>query len=297
MLASILINNYNYSKYLAYCVRSILNQTYKNIDIIVYADGSTDNSLEILQKYLPKIKIISNKNFGHAPSFNQGNAINKTFEASKGDIIFLLDSDDAFLPEKVKSFIKSFQGDDKCVMVQHFLREIDEKNEPTGRIRCKVKNVDLMKHIYKTNNITGQLFGYTSSLAFKRSYLEKVLPLEIDEYEKMWPEVRLNRFAMFFGKVITIRECLGEYRVHGSNDSDKLKNREYFESFVTQLYEFFNKKAAEYGYPAVDRNKSVLRNDLPLFKFLIFAVFSRERLCDKFIYAYNIIKRGLLKIR
>jgi len=297
MLASILINNYNYSGYLDYCVQSVLAQTYKNIEIIVYDDGSTDNSLEILRKYEPQIKVIANKNFGHAPSFNQANAINRAFEVSKGEIIFLLDSDDAFLPEKVETVVKCFEENDSCVMVQHFLREIGEDNNPIGKIRCKVKNVDLLKHIYKTHNITGQLFSYTSALAFRRTYLDKVLPMKVDKFDKIWPEVRLNRISIFFGDVITIRDCLGEYRIHGKNDSNKLKDKVYFESFISQLYEFFNNNALKYGYPKIDRNKSVLRNDLPLYKFLIYAVFSNERFFDKIGYAYNMIKRGLLKIK
>jgi len=297
MLASILINNYNYSGYLDYCIKSALEQTHKNIEVIVYDDGSTDDSLEVIRKYEHGIKLISETNFGHAPSFNQANAINRAFEASKGEIIFLLDSDDAFLPEKVETVVKCFEDIDKCVMVQHFLREIGEDNKPIGRIRCKVKNVDLIKHIYRTHNITGQLFSYTSGLAFRRTYLEKILPMKMDEFDKIWPEVRLNRISIFFGDVITIRDCLGEYRIHGKNDSNKLKDKIYFESFISQLYGFFNNNAVKYGYPKIDRNKSVLRNDLSLCKFLIFAAFSNERFFDKIGYAYNMIKRGLLKIK
>ena len=51
MLASILINNYNYSQYLDYCIFSLLSQTYKNIEIILYDDGSSNDSLEIAKKH------------------------------------------------------------------------------------------------------------------------------------------------------------------------------------------------------------------------------------------------------
>ena len=50
MKVSIIINNYNYSKYIVECVNSALNQTYKNIEIIIVDYGSTDDSLDILNK-------------------------------------------------------------------------------------------------------------------------------------------------------------------------------------------------------------------------------------------------------
>ena len=60
-LVSVIIANYNNAVFLDQCIKSILNQTYKNIEIIVVDDKSTDNSIDELYKYKNKIKIIKNK--------------------------------------------------------------------------------------------------------------------------------------------------------------------------------------------------------------------------------------------
>ena len=92
ILASILINNYNNQKFLKKSIFSCLNQTYKNLEIIIFDDNSTDNSLKILKK-------IKNSK-------------------SKGEIIFLLDSDDYFLKNKVELIVDLFKQEKNLNFVQ-----------------------------------------------------------------------------------------------------------------------------------------------------------------------------------
>ena len=65
-LVSMVIPIYNSEKFLSEAIESVLNQTYKNMEIIAINDGSTDNSLEILQNYSDKITIITQSNQGLA---------------------------------------------------------------------------------------------------------------------------------------------------------------------------------------------------------------------------------------
>lgn len=88
---SIIIPIYNVEQYLAQCLDSVINQTYKNIEIICVNDGSTDNSLKILEEYEQKdkrIKIINQENQGVSVARNTG------IEKSNGDYILFVDSDD-----------------------------------------------------------------------------------------------------------------------------------------------------------------------------------------------------------
>lgn len=90
-LISVIVPVYNIERYLPKCIDSILNQTYKNIEAIFINDGSTDNSLEILEKYRKKdkrIKVIDKKNAGSGAARNDG------IEISNGKYISFLDSDD-----------------------------------------------------------------------------------------------------------------------------------------------------------------------------------------------------------
>ena len=87
-------NNYNNSIYLNRCIKSIQNQNYKNIEIIVVDDNSTDNSIEILKK-IKKITVIKNEKKNNIGSYDQINVYKIAFLKAKGDIIFFLDSDDS----------------------------------------------------------------------------------------------------------------------------------------------------------------------------------------------------------
>ena len=102
ILVSVLINNYNNQNFLKKSIDSCLNQTYKNLEIIIFDDKSTDNSKKILKKIKnKKIKKIFNlRKKSGSSALNQLNAINRSFLKSKGDLIFLLDSDDYFLKNK-----------------------------------------------------------------------------------------------------------------------------------------------------------------------------------------------------
>lgn len=253
MKTSVLINNYNYGKYLDECLTSLLNQTKVPDEIILYDDGSTDNSIEIVSKY-PSVKLISNKNFGQKPGFNQGNAINVAFNNSSGDIIFLLDSDDFFHQDKIKMVVEEFNKSQDIVMVQNASFEFS--NGVTRRI-IDNSQTNLTKELYYQKKWTGY-YNSTSSLAFSRKYLNLILPLKIDTYWRVWPDVRLSRLAPFFGKVVSIPIPLTYYRRHDNNDSSAM-NLNFTKSLQNQIdhHEYINSRLKDLGYQEIKYKKSL----------------------------------------
>ena len=115
---SILITNYNKSSYLKKSINSCLKQNFNNKEILVFDDCSTDDSLKILNKF-KKIKIIKNKKkkFKSGP-LNQIYGLNKLCKMSKGNIIFLLDSDDIFKKNKLSEINKIFKKNKKIDFIQ-----------------------------------------------------------------------------------------------------------------------------------------------------------------------------------
>jgi glycosyltransferase involved in cell wall biosynthesis len=95
-LVSILITNYNYARYLGKAIDSALNQTFRNIEVVVVDDGSGDNSLEVIKSYGDRIVSVVKQNGGQGSAFNAG------FAKSRGEIICFLDSDDEFALDKVE---------------------------------------------------------------------------------------------------------------------------------------------------------------------------------------------------
>ncbi|HLL41796.1 MAG TPA: glycosyltransferase family 2 protein, partial [Segetibacter sp.] len=81
LLASIIIDNYNYGHFIREAINSALQQSYQNIEVIVVDDGSTDNSREIIRSYGEKIIPVLKNNGGQASAFNAG------YYKSTGDVI------------------------------------------------------------------------------------------------------------------------------------------------------------------------------------------------------------------
>jgi glycosyltransferase involved in cell wall biosynthesis len=248
MKASVLINNFNYGKYLKYAIDSALNQTYKDVEVIVYDDGSTDNSVEIITSYGDKITpILASNHKASYPSYNQANAILKALEKSSGDVIFLLDSDDAFLDNKVQVVMDNFISNPNLVLYQHKFAVIDKDSKRTGQTRKSIfTGVDVLKGIKMIGRLE-LFFMQTSALALRREFVSESLSSVEDEFPLIWPDVRITRNAIFRGDVITSKRILAEYRVHGYNDSGKLKNEAFFKTVQEQHYALFNKYARAYN--------------------------------------------------
>ena len=101
-LVSVIVPSYNHSKYILTCIESILNQTYKNIEIIVIDDGSSDDSLGLLLEFNKsnKFRLITQENIGLAATLNRGIS-----EFARGDFISICASDDYWRVDKIEKLL------------------------------------------------------------------------------------------------------------------------------------------------------------------------------------------------
>tara|TARA_B100001057_G_scaffold326171_1_gene326354 strand:+ start:2360 stop:3142 length:783 start_codon:yes stop_codon:yes gene_type:complete len=215
-LVSILIVNYNNSKYIGECLNSINSQTYKEIEIIFFDDNSNDNSLDVIKKY-ENVKIIDNKFHSKFGSINQMNGFKKSFSKSTGDIIFLLDSDDYFTNNKVEKVVDYFQTNhDKNVIFDY----------PIIKKGFKEKTVKKKINIYKS------YWGYihpTSCISLRREYLEKIFHEITDEkFLDIWMDLRILLFSKYIDKYNVIDDNLTFYRQFDGNVSSKFQKYNKF---------------------------------------------------------------------
>jgi glycosyltransferase involved in cell wall biosynthesis len=204
---SIVINNYNYSEFLEACIESAMSQTYKNLEIIVVDDGSTDQSRSVLEKYRDQVLVILKEHGGETSGRNAG------FQQANGEIVAFLDSDDFLQPDTVERIVESWQP--AYAKLQFPLRVVNRHGESTGLLmpRCRldegrVDHLLLSTGRYITSPGSGNFYA--------RWLLERIMPVPVSE----WPQSvdsYAATFAGFYGEIGVIHEPLGFYRVHDCN--------------------------------------------------------------------------------
>lgn len=118
---SLVIPMYNLAEYCTYCLESVLSQTYKNLEVIIIDDGSTDTTLEICRKFTKKdnrIRLFSQKNRGVSAARNSG------LEKVTGRYVSFVDGDDIVSSKYVESLLK-LMNEDVCVAVADHARIFD----------------------------------------------------------------------------------------------------------------------------------------------------------------------------
>ena len=133
---SIIITNYNYSKYISRCIRSCLSQDYANVEVIVVDDCSTDDSLEKLKPFEKDITILqTNQNSGVAAAANLG--INN----SKGQFFFRVDADDYINKDMAYMMKKYLESNHDAFCVSSDYTMVDEYENMIERKYAEKKNI------------------------------------------------------------------------------------------------------------------------------------------------------------
>ena len=243
ILVSIIINNYNYERFLAEAIDSALNQTYEHVEVIVVDDGSTDNSRQIIAEYGDQIIPILQPNGKQAAAFNSG------FARSKGEIIIFLDSDDYLLPQAASEIVALWHPG--LAKVHYRLSVVDGAGKslgyssPQGTVplsQGKVWQTLLSKGGYVTTPTSGN--------ALNRSALKDLFP--IPEQYKLTADDYLSFQVPFYGEVAAIEKTMGVYRVHDNNQwALATVSGDRFKRFVhhdLQNFDLLRKKADDLGH-------------------------------------------------
>jgi CTP:molybdopterin cytidylyltransferase MocA len=221
-VVSILINNWNYAGYVGQAIESALAQSYPDVEVVVVDDGSTDNSRSVLARYADRVTLIMQERGGQPAAAAAGLA------ASRGDIVMFLDADDFLEPEAAARVAAAWADD--CAKVQFRLSLVDAGGRRRG--------ADPPLHVaMPTGDVVPEIFargGYetpvTSGNAYPRRLLQQLFPVP-PEFRYFDPY--LNTVAPFYGRVVSIDEELGAYRLHGRNgwaltdrvDLDRIRER------------------------------------------------------------------------
>jgi len=201
---SIVTPNYNYGHFIGELLDSVITQEYENYEYIIVDDGSTDNSVEVIQEYVNKypgkIKLIEQENKGQTPAVNAG------LKHASGDIIGWINSDDSYCVDAFSKIAKAFEKYPKSDTVFGDIKIIDDNNN-------LVKNLKYLKFDYASGVFNG--FGKiiaSNAIFWKKSIMEEVGYLD-ETYDhamdsEYWSRLLKNK------KVYKINEYIANFRWH-----------------------------------------------------------------------------------
>ena len=206
-LVSVVLCTYNGEAYLEEQLRSVLDQTYRNLEIIAVDDVSKDNTVAILQEYAARdarIKIfINEQNIGLILNFEKG------CKLSKGRLIALCDQDDHWLPEKIEKMVEAI-GDYPMAYCDSLL--CDENMQDLGKCVSDLVHyedwVDARQLCIFTRT-------YGHSVLFTRELFDKACPFRKEIPHDGW--MAFN--GALYGGVKYLPEALVKYRQHAGNVS------------------------------------------------------------------------------
>ena len=205
-LVSVVIDTYNYGRFIEEAIESVLDQTFpsKEIEIIVVDDGSIDDTQSRVKKYRKRIRYFYKENGGQASALNLG------FQQARGEYIALLDADDYFLPEKIGQVVQEFEKHKQVVMVLHG-RQIDQN----GLKRVSLMNACHNVKLSRQNVRAIQKFGFwTSTVTMKRKSLGVIIPIP---NELLILADMYLASLLWLGNLSYLNKPLAVYRVHSSN--------------------------------------------------------------------------------
>jgi len=209
-LVSIVVDNYNYARFLAAALDSALAQTHPRVEVVVVDDGSTDDSLAVIEGYGSRVHPVRRSvNGGQAAALNAG------FAASAGSVVIFLDADDELYPSAAADVVAALGPE--VAKVHGALDEVDAAGRPLGRTNpsdaAALAEGDVRLSLLSTGRYVCPVM---SGNAFPRWLLERILPIPEPEFPSS-ADGYLVALAGLHGPVAATAARLGRYRRHGGN--------------------------------------------------------------------------------
>lgn len=206
---SIIVPIYNVEKYLARCIESILNQTFKDFELILVNDGSTDNCRKICEEYKKKdsrIIIVDKKNAGLSSARNLG------LDTSNGEYIGFVDSDDFIDVNMYEILLNIINTNDSDIVICDYYKINEDNIKKYEKVKLKnkdirVENINNFDSIEKVLTV-GEKFIIACNKIYKRSLFDNLRYKEGVIYED---EFLAHRILYKCSKVSVINQALYYY--------------------------------------------------------------------------------------
>ena len=221
---SVIIPSYNHARFVEECLRSVYAQTYKNFEVIVLDDGSTDGSPELLKKLSGELgfHLVLKKNEGVCATLNRG------IELTKGEFITFIASDDFMPPhrlmEQVEAMLKNLQAD----VIAGSISIINERSQIITRKKARIDGYVTLDQMLKRNVV------YAPTAVFRRKTFDKFglydERIAVEDYY-MWLKILFNN-----GKILNTNNNWAFYRLNNGDLDSRF--RWYFKGYKQVLSDY-----------------------------------------------------------
>ncbi len=259
-LVSVVIPCYNHEKFVQDCIKSVIDQTYQNIELIIIDDGSKDQSVEKIKEMVGLCnKRFTNFDFRYRPNKGLTHTLNESLDWVKGEFLILIASDDYMTSDRVEIQVEILRNNPEYYACSGSQLKIDENG---CKLEYKFQNNLIKKNIVKdrknifksSNNI------YSPTTMFRTSVIKDLggyNPNILIEDLYIFYKAALNDF-----KHLQVTNVFTYYRVHGSNNhkryiwmhENKMKILEEFKFF--DEYDDIKKLFVSEGFYSISRYSS-----------------------------------------
>lgn len=255
-LVSVLLPSYNHEKYIEESILSVINQTYKNIELIVIDDGSTDNSIKIIKNLNKdnKFLFIEQENCGLMKT------LEKLKKYAKGKYISLFSSDDTYSINKIENLVNFMENNDQYAMVYAKIINIDHLSNEVLKVDENYDDGDIFDKLLKGKFFINGLATLIkkdifNSFSYNQYYIDDL---------QLWLQIAKNHQIGF------VDEYLAYYRKHDNHLSGNLLKMQNAEEQIVNQY-----KESEYYKEAINewnlrwfQNTSLCHKNEAVFKYL-----------------------------
>ena len=242
----VLITNFNNGPWLRACVDSVLAQTRLPDEIVVYDDGSTDGSLAILRSYGDRIRLIEGvHDYTRSGRASHAAAVAAAFSASTAEHVHLLDGDDVYLPDRIRRYEDAWARTPEAVLLHSQSQNLSPEGAPLEVHFWALNHThDYYEQTYRVHDC--HLCYATSTHAYRRDYLARRLPLDVNDGLHLGFEVRLAAVAPLYGPVLLVPGISTYWRTRPESLWRREPRRSYLDLMLMRV-RYFNRHACAIG--------------------------------------------------
>jgi glycosyltransferase involved in cell wall biosynthesis len=218
-MISVIIPSFNHELFIKEAIQSVLDQTYKELELIIIDDGSTDKSVEIIKSFSDnRITLITQKNEG------AHSAINKGLDIAKGKYISILNSDDIYHPQRLEICASVLENYPEIDMVSSYIDLINIAGKTIGHKKGwdnlepwpmpdKEKSFYNSSHFFQ-KLLCGNFIATTSNMVFRKTLIFEIGKMNNLRFAHDW-DFALR--ASINGECYIVEQFLVKYRLHNTN--------------------------------------------------------------------------------